>query len=141
MLVVLRRAFVAASLGLGFASLDSLRAESVAIAPGPTTISKEETAIVADPAAGVDGAVILVDESDRNDASDRGGCRFSRHIRAKILSDDGRSLAELRVVLGANGRVVTFWGRTISPGGHVSELRREGLRTSDRLTGRGQPLD
>jgi hypothetical protein len=129
-------AFLAALSGAASASTAHARSEPAVIVPGPATISPEERALVENPAAGIEGAIVLLDESDRRDSSDDRWVRSSRHLRAKILSDSGRSLAEIGFSLGVNGRVVRFWGRTIAPDGKVSELPREALETAEAWTAR-----
>lgn len=94
------------------------------VAPGPTVMSDEEKAIRADPAQGVEHAVILLEESERND--DLGTVTETRfHLRAKILSSEGRDLANVQQPF--LGRLQSWWGRTILPDGTVLELKEEDL--------------
>jgi len=62
------------------------------IEPGPAVMSEEERALEADPARGIEHAVIVVEETSR--AEDKGsGTKTTFHLRAKILSNEGRDLA------------------------------------------------
>lgn len=97
------------------------------IAPGATTISPEEAAIAADPAHGIEGAVVLVDETDL-DESPVGSCRVTHHLRAKILSNDARSIADVTIPYDMErGRLKEWWGRVLLPDGKVASLAKEEL--------------
>src|SRR5262245_31981274 len=80
------------------------------ISPGPTAISGEEQAMT-DAAA----AVVLVDETALDDSA-AGHREVRRHVRAKILRNEGRDLANVEIPLFFSGdRLVEFWGRTLLP--------------------------
>jgi hypothetical protein len=112
---------VSLSLPVAYASRDLTRLE-----PGPTTISPEEAAIVADPEAGIEHGVILVKEFSRNEAR-QAGTLSAFHLRAKILSNEGRDLANVELPLFPGVRLVKWWGRTLLPDGSVLELPRSEL--------------
>jgi len=115
-----RWAIVVAALGAAGTALAAEKTEIV-IGPGPTAITAEEAAIVADPAAGMQHAVILVEETDRDES--RGtGYVLSYHLRAKILSSEGRALADVEIPVERPSELRKWWGRTILPDGKVLEL-------------------
>ncbi len=95
---------------------------------GPSTISPEEAAITADPAAGVEHAVILVEEAILDD-NEGAIAEFTYHRRAKILSNEGRGLADLQmpVTYGLTS-IKTFWAKTILPDGTVHKLDQKELK-------------
>ena len=101
----------------------------IEIKPGLKAITGEEAAIKADPAAGSQHGVILLEETDRDEA--RGtGYVLSYHLRAKILSPEGRSLADVEIpVERSASELKTWWGRTILPDGKVIELTQAELQT------------
>lgn len=111
-------------------SLSTLLAGDVTeieIKPGPTVMSAAEKAIVADVGKGIQHGVILIEETDRND--DKGGMsEVVYRMRAKILSPEGRSLADIAVPVD-RGRsdLKTWWGRTILPDDRVLELHESQL--------------
>jgi hypothetical protein len=96
------------------------------IEPGPSSITAEEAAIQADPSGGAQHGVILVEEALRDE---RGGkFVFSYHLRAKILSGEGRKLADLEIPIGKKRSALkSWWGRTILPDGRVLELPESAL--------------
>lgn len=101
---------------------------NIEVGPGPTTLSEEEKAIAADPASGIEHGVILLEETEQDeDIGTTGEIRY--HLRAKILSNEGRDLAnvEFPVVVG-DSRLLEWWGRTLLPDGSVLELKEEELR-------------
>jgi hypothetical protein len=97
------------------------------IEPGPAVMSEEESALEADPAKGIEHALILVEETWR--AEDQGtATKTAFHMRAKILSNEGRALANIEIPFPRKGgKLKQFWGRTILPGGTVHELRKDDL--------------
>ena len=96
------------------------------IAAGPTSISAEEAGIQADLAAGAQHGVILVEEGIRDESG--GKFVFSYHLRAKILSPEGRKLGDLEIPVGkGRSALKTWWGRTILPDGRVLELPESAL--------------
>ncbi len=97
------------------------------IEPGPMVITPEEAAIVADPENGIEHAVILVVETDR-DESFKTTNEITYHFRAKILSNEARDLGDIELPFNIRrGRLKRWWGRTILPDGTVHELAREDL--------------
>lgn len=102
-------------------------AQELEIEPGPATISAEERAIVADPAAGIENAVILREETDRDDTL-LGTSQVRYHLRAKVLSNEGRDIADITLPFNAReSRVKNWWARTLLPDGTVLELRADAL--------------
>jgi hypothetical protein len=90
------------------------------IEPGPAVLSETERALVADPTTGVEDAVILVEETEVNEDLD-GDVETLFHCRAKILSPDGRDLANVELPLG-EAKLKRWWGRVLCPDGAVREL-------------------
>jgi hypothetical protein len=102
------------------------------IAPGPKAISEEERALT-DPAA----AVILVDETSLDDSAESRR-EVRRHVRAKVLRNEGRDVADVEIPMVAKGDRLVELG-SASPGILV---RITGVgRTSARLAPwpRGSP--
>lgn len=98
------------------------------IVPGPAVISEEERRIVADPNTGSEHAVILLEETDQDDDISVLS-KTAYHLRAKILSNEGRGLANVEIpLLAKEGSVKEWWGRTLLPGGGVLELPAEDLK-------------
>lgn len=97
------------------------------ITPGPSTISDEEKTIAPDPAHGAEQGVILVEETELNQdiaAQDQ----VAYHLRAKILTNEGRDLANVEIPLeGRFGELLQWWGRTLLPDGTVVELPQKDL--------------
>ncbi len=112
---------------LAFASARATQKTAIVINPGPAAISAEEAAIQADPGAGVQHGVILLEETSRNE--DHGtGYVLSYHMRAKILSPEGRGLADIEIPIERSiSDLKTWWGRTILPDGKVLELPERAL--------------
>jgi len=102
--------------------------EQFKVAQGPGIMSDEEKAIASDPAKGLQHGVILVHEVD----IDESGPKFlvhSEHLRAKILSPEGRGLADVEIAFDPEfEEVAEWWGRTIHDDGRVEELARDDLR-------------
>ena len=97
------------------------------VEPGPQVISAEERAIEPDPSSGAEHAVILLEETDRIEDELRDS-RTSYHVRAKILSNEGRDLANVEIpYMARDGVLRRWWGRTILPDGTVRELKEEEL--------------
>ncbi len=103
------------------------RKAKVPITPGPTVMTEHEKGIQANPDAGIEHAVILVHETELDeDVGANTKRRF--HLRAKILSNEGRDLADIELPwLDDNSKLVEWWGRTILPDGEVYELSRAEL--------------
>ncbi len=97
------------------------------VEPGPARILPAEAAIEADPAMGIEDAVILVEETDWREKI-LGGATIRRHVRAKILSAPGRSLADVEIPASLREpRIDRWWARTILPDGRVLELGQDAL--------------
>jgi hypothetical protein len=99
------------------------------IKAGPKTISPQEAAITADPAAGRQHGVVLVEETERDDSMITTE-EISYHMRAKILSAEGRALADIAIPFEQrDSDLKLWWGRTILPDGTVVELREDELKS------------
>ncbi len=95
--------------------------------------TEEEDAIVADPAAGAEHAVILAEEIGQDDAIGVLS-RTTYHRRAKILSNEGRHLADIEIPLySKEGSVKEWWGRTILPDGRTFETSEAELQEQSVL--------
>jgi hypothetical protein len=104
-------------------------ATELEIAPGPAVMSEAEKAIVTDVAKDLEHGVVLIEETVRND--DYGSIvEISYHLRAKILSPEGRGLADVVISTErGEGDLRTWWGRTILPDGQVKELPENELKS------------
>ncbi len=110
------------------------------IVPGPTVMSDEEKAIQPDPARGAEHGVILVEEIDRNDNMSR-WTDIAFHQRAKILSNEGRHLADITIPYDVEiDRLTEWWGRTILPDGQVLEIPKDALTSQTVLKTRGDEV-
>lgn len=100
---------------------------SLKVTPGPTVQSEAEKALVADPARGIEHAVILLEERIVDEWRGTDGTEFV-HVRAKILSNEGRDLANVTIPWQpGTDWLAEWWGRTILPDGRVLELKKEDL--------------
>lgn len=92
------------------------------VGPGPQTISAEEAALA--PPGKPDAIVLLEEQSiDERLTTDR-EIRF--HLRAKILTNEGRGLADVSVpYLKGEDRIRDWWARTLLPDGKVLQLTYE----------------
>ncbi len=101
-------------------------AAAAAAGPGPSVMSEAERAIVAEPAKGLEHGVILLEEIVLNE--NQGVAEVRYHRRAKVLSDDGRELANVVVDTHHDVPLTSFWARTIFPDGRVVEMPRSDLK-------------
>jgi len=110
------------------------------VGPGPTVMSPEEKAIQADPAAGIEHAVILLEETERDE--DLGTqMETAFHLRAKILSNEGRDLANVEIPFDRRGtKLRQWWGRTIQPDGTVLELPESRLERQSMVRSGGSEM-
>jgi hypothetical protein len=125
----------AASLG-GSAAAKAKPDTSLVIGPGPMTMSAEEKAIAPDPTAGTEHALILLEETECNE--DLGsGYQVTYHLRAKILSNEGRDLGSIEIpTVKHESKLKKWWGRAITSDGKIFELPESGLQDqSVRKTG------
>lgn len=110
-----------------FACASLLAADAdLSVRPGPTVISDKERAIESDSSHGVEQAVILAEETELNENY---GTDVERnfHMRAKILSNEGRDLANIEIPLGDREKLTGWWGRTLLPDGTVLEVAEREL--------------
>ncbi|ANM28824.1 hypothetical protein ABI59_03190 [Acidobacteria bacterium Mor1] len=116
-------------------ALTPVAAKKLDIQPGPTTMTAEEKAIQADPAAGTEHGVILVSETNWNESRAYNE-EVEFHLRAKILSREGLGLADVVIPHNvARGKILQWWGRTILPDGQVLELSQSELQPSTEYEG------
>jgi hypothetical protein len=87
---------------------------------------------VVDPAKGIEHGVILLDETVRNDAFGY-ATKTQVHRRAKILSSEGRKLADVEVELGWDESIEDWWGSTLLPDGTRLDVKDENVREQTRV--------
>src|SRR5262245_30000293 len=98
----------------------------IKIGPGLKVMSAEERSLAADPAEGAAQGVILVDETVRDEWGKT--TEIIRHVRAKILGDGGRVLAEVSLPYRRDrGVLKRWWGTTILPDGTLLEVKQSEL--------------
>ena len=103
------------------------------IKPGPSAMSAAEAAIVADPSAGSQHGVILVEETLRNENLGSTSLIQPPHAGEDPLRR-GRSLADVEIPgLRSDSDLKTWWGKTILPDGTVLELKEEDLKRQSIL--------
>jgi hypothetical protein len=101
---------------------------SLTIVPGPMEMSAEEKAIVPDPAEGTEHALILLEETELNENLGA-GFQLAYHLRAKILSSEGRDLANIEIpTVKHESKLKRWWGRAMASDGRVFELRESELQ-------------
>jgi hypothetical protein len=115
---------------MGAASLiHAGEATDIEIVAGPKVMSEQEKAIVANVEAGLQHGVILIEETERNDNKGTTS-EIGYHLRAKILSPEGRGLADVAIPFEqGNSELKTWWGRTIHPDGTVVEFPESELKS------------
>ena len=107
------------------------------IEPGPLSMSAQELSITQDMLRGRQHGVILVDETMR-DESRVLYQQIAHHLRAKILSNEARSLADIVIPYETtHWSLRRWWGRTILPDGTSVELAKENLKEQLLLVGPG----
>ena len=113
------------------AALAARAAEStkIDIKPGPSEMSAAERAIQPDPASGAEHGVILVEETNRNDDLPGTGHIVGYHLRAKILSPEGRGLGDIEIPVESEYDLKNWWAKTILPDGKVIDLPQSELKT------------
>ena len=104
-------------------------ATKIDIKAGPSEMSAAERAIEPDPATGAEHGVILVEETNRNDDLPGSGHIVSYHLRAKILSAEGRGLADIEIPVETDYDLRNWWAKTILPDGKVIELPQSELKS------------
>lgn len=104
------------------------------VRPGPAGITPEEASLVAADAG--DHAVVLVWETIRTDHTSVES-DVEHHFRAKILTDEGRDLANIEIP-GIEGwtKLEQWWGRVFLPDGSVLELPKEEVRVQSLVRSR-----
>jgi len=126
---VVAAALISASVTLAHAAGST----QIEIKPGPRAMLPAEKAITADVAKGSQHGVILLEEVVRDD--DRGTIsQVSYHMRAKILSLEGRRLADIAIPVDRGpGDLKSWWGRTILEDGRVIDLPEIDLKAQTIL--------
>ena len=107
------------------------------VAPGPTTISAEEAALGSDPGAAGSHAIILLEEADIDErqVTER---EMRYHLRAKILTNEGRGLADIEIpYVQGTGKIREWWARTLLPGGGILDLPLEKVEARTLLKAGG----
>jgi hypothetical protein len=103
-------------------------ATELVIKEGPSQMWPQERTLTADPAKGIEHAVILVDETIQNDQFGS-GARVEFHRRAKILSNEGRDLANVEIPFKKGSTVLrNWWGKVLLPDGTVLQMKQGELR-------------
>ncbi|MBI3450872.1 MAG: hypothetical protein HY049_18400 [Acidobacteria bacterium] len=125
-------------LASGFPPASGVEPDSPFVAPGPPTISAEERALAADPNARAHDGVFLTVETEQDDTGVMD--RTSYHLRAIVLTNEGRSVAEVAIPIESpEGSIKTWWGRTLLPDGSVLELEQSELTERVVQTRWGKP--
>ncbi|MCI0567759.1 MAG: DUF3857 domain-containing protein [Acidobacteria bacterium] len=110
------------------------------IVPGAKAMSAEEKALAPDPALGTQHGILLVDETLRDESTGTES-NVSRHIRAKIFSNEARSLGDIEIPFNSeNGILKKWWGTTILPDGTVLELKQGDLKQQELARTRGDQM-
>jgi hypothetical protein len=91
------------------------------IQPGPLLMSAAEQAIVRDPSKGLEHAVVLLEETDRNEAVGAVATIERYHLRVKVLSSEARDWGNVTIPFKRD-EIREWWGRVITPEGKVHEL-------------------
>ena len=101
------------------------------IAPGPRTMTPEEKSLAPDNQHGSGAGIILLEETDRNDASGVKS-QLTYHLRAKIFSQEGTNLGLVRIPLDRSwGKLRKWWGWMLLPDGSVQEMKKDALHEED----------
>ncbi|HKY31271.1 MAG TPA: hypothetical protein VJV23_01960 [Candidatus Polarisedimenticolia bacterium] len=111
-------AAMAASLALLSAAPASPDKAPFTVEPGPRTMSDEERALLPDPSIGAQHAIVLVDDTIRDDTIPR----FSRHYRVKILSPLWRGIGDWEIPYEARPNIQKWWTTIIPPAGDPIEM-------------------
>ncbi len=107
------------------------------ISPGPRGMTVEEQALTPDPSRGAEHGVILVDETVR-DESQGTESNVTRHVRAKIFSNEARTLADIEIPFNRElGLLKKWWGTTLLPDGTVLETKQSDLKEHEMARVRG----
>jgi hypothetical protein len=107
------------------------------IEPGPPVISEEEKRIDAASDPEGRGAVILLEETEQDDSEPYYPKR-AYHLRAKVLSNEGRDLANIEIPYRTKDAYLhRWWARTILPDGSVLELEGGDLKEQVLAQGGG----
>ncbi len=101
--------------------------EPFGLGPGPIMMTVEERSIVPDVASGAQHGVILLLETLLDESSPL-GFHLAHHLRAKILSNEGRDLANVVIPFSGKTKLVRWWGRVILPEGRVIDLDETHLK-------------
>jgi uncharacterized protein DUF3857 len=130
-----------AALAFGTATLmPSADKTDIQIAPGPKAMTPEEKALAPDPARGSQHGIILMDETLRDESTGTES-NVSRHFRAKIFSNEARSLGDIEIPFNSqNGILKKWWGMTLLPDGTVRELNQADLKEQELARSRGDQV-
>jgi len=110
------------------------------IVPGARTMSPEEKALAPDPALGSQHGILLMDETVRDETVGTDSY-VSRHVRAKIFSNEARSLGDIEIPFDReSGSLKKWWGFVLLPDGAVLELKQADLKEQEVARSRGQRM-
>lgn len=120
-----------AALAAGRPVAARVRGADFRIDPGDPAMSEAEKSL-----AGADAgehAIVLVDDTWRRDIT-FAEAEVEHHFRAKILTNEGRDLANVEIpAVKDYTSVKKWWGRTILPDGKVLELTQDDLQKQKLL--------
>jgi hypothetical protein len=112
----------------------------IQIVPGPKVMTAEEKALVPDPARGAEHGIVLVDETVRDEYQGTES-NVTRHIRAKIFSNEARNLADIEIPFNRDlGLLKKWWGVTLLPDGTALETTQTDLKQHEVARVRGSAL-
>jgi len=109
------------------------------VVPGPRKITPEERALSAGSSLEAEHGVILAEETDRDD---RTGVEsyVTYRLRAKVFSNEGRSLGDLEIPFFAGAQILKWWAWTLLPDGTVREFRKEDLHEQVLASSAGEKV-
>ncbi len=104
---------------------------AIQIVPGPRSMSAEEKALGPDPSQGSQHGIILVDETIRDESAGADSNVF-RHVRAKIFSNEARTLGDVEIPFNrTRGVLKKWWGTTLLPDGTLLEVKQSDLKEQE----------
>jgi len=109
------------------------------IVPGPREITPEEKSLSAGSSPEAEHGVVLAEETDRDD---RTGVEsyVTYRLRAKIFSNEGRSLGDLEIPFSEGSQLLKWWAWTLLPEGTIREFRRDELREQMLASSAGEKV-
>ncbi len=110
-----------AILSISFTTVFASKPTALEVGPGPIEISAEERAQQSDSEHGIEHAVIFLEETDRNENVGAAATIQFYHMRAKVLSPDGRDIANVTIPFKRE-ELKRWWGKVLLPDGKVLDL-------------------